>query len=487
MAAMETTNPSPWATFAATEATAEQQQTAASTSATVQQATAMASAAQAQIEQLTLAGEAQATSEATTWREYAEQMSDANLTLAIDEATAILNSVGATLEPPSDPSLETHTGRDAQDYSNYDGTPATTDTVALTNIGGSVPSDPGLANTSGPSTPDDGQNTPDTYDDTEEHLDDLHTSAYDDYYTLGADDANIDDFYTTWYDDGGIYLPIPRDKTPDFLTPPPKDLLEWLRVNYPEMALPERCDCNTLSYDSNDEPTSRNEERTSYWDELYRDDLEEARERSTWWEHLWAAITFQDSDYYIEQVIEDNEDWYDYIHRWEANPNIGPDPFAPEARDWFFRESREIREAEYDQVACPAEAILLISTAGRPVISRLPRLPRLPRTRPFRMDVAPKGPVRGAPTNIGPMSSKGLKNVTPGIPELEGHYVNDLRRVEPWRAHYDEFGRLSGRTDYNAGNLTDGIPDVHYHRYQYNSRFPLGREIESHVPGEFPN
>jgi len=38
----------------------------------------------------------------------------------------------------------------------------------------------------------------------------------------------------------------------------------------------------------------------------------------------------------------------------------------------------------------------------------------------------------------------------------------DLGRVEPWTAHYDEYGRLIGRTDYNAGNLAEGIPDTHY-------------------------
>ena len=100
--------------------------------------------------------------------------------------------------------------------------------------------------------------------------------------------------------------------------------------------------------------------------------------------------------------------------------------------------------------------------------------------------VAPSG-LRGAPTNIGPASSKGFKQVTPGIRELEGHYIDDLGRVQPWRAHYDEYGRMIGRTDYNARNITDGIPDTHHHRYEYNSRFPLGREIESHTPGEFPN
>jgi len=61
-----------------------------------------------------------------------------------------------------------------------------------------------------------------------------------------------------------------------------------------------------------------------------------------------------------------------------------------------------------------------------------------------------------------------------------------MGRVEPWRAYYDEYGRLVGRTDFNAGNATQGIPSTHYHVIIYSEEFPLGYEIESHVPGEFP-
>lgn len=51
---------------------------------------------------------------------------------------------------------------------------------------------------------------------------------------------------------------------------------------------------------------------------------------------------------------------------------------------------------------------------------------------------------------------------------------------------YDEFGRRLGRTDYNASNLVDGTPDIHYHRWEYTPQFPLGHQVESHIPGEFP-
>ena len=67
---------------------------------------------------------------------------------------------------------------------------------------------------------------------------------------------------------------------------------------------------------------------------------------------------------------------------------------------------------------------------------------------------------------------------TPGTNTLEGQYVNDIKQVQPWRAHYDQFGRQIGRTDYNTGN-----PATHFHTYGYNNgiRFP----ILDHVPGEF--
>jgi hypothetical protein len=68
---------------------------------------------------------------------------------------------------------------------------------------------------------------------------------------------------------------------------------------------------------------------------------------------------------------------------------------------------------------------------------------------------------------------------------FEGQRINDMGRIEPWRAHYDQYGRPIGRTDFNAGNNTAGIPDPHYHVYEYNAKYPLGYEAQSHVPGEY--
>jgi hypothetical protein len=83
------------------------------------------------------------------------------------------------------------------------------------------------------------------------------------------------------------------------------------------------------------------------------------------------------------------------------------------------------------------------------------------------------------------LAGKAPKVVTPGTRSRTGQYVNDLGRVEPWVAHYDEFGRLIACTDYNAGNIAQGIPAVHFHVFEYNSEFPFGREIISHAPREY--
>ncbi len=81
--------------------------------------------------------------------------------------------------------------------------------------------------------------------------------------------------------------------------------------------------------------------------------------------------------------------------------------------------------------------------------------------------------------------AKAPKQVAPGVRRLEGQYKNDLGQVEPWTAHYDEFGRITGRTDYTAGNVTASIPPTHHHIYEYGPGFSAGREAGAHLPGSF--
>lgn len=56
--------------------------------------------------------------------------------------------------------------------------------------------------------------------------------------------------------------------------------------------------------------------------------------------------------------------------------------------------------------------------------------------------------------------------------------------MQPWKAYYDEYGRLIARTDYNAGNKSVGIPDIHHHLYEWGpGKTPF--EYGSHIEGEY--
>ena len=72
--------------------------------------------------------------------------------------------------------------------------------------------------------------------------------------------------------------------------------------------------------------------------------------------------------------------------------------------------------------------------------------------------------------------------VLPGVKVLDGLHLDDLGRLHPWRAHYDQFGRLIARTDWDPRDLP-GIPFVHHHTYQWTR----GGRIETgaHIPGEY--
>ena len=73
-----------------------------------------------------------------------------------------------------------------------------------------------------------------------------------------------------------------------------------------------------------------------------------------------------------------------------------------------------------------------------------------------------------------------MNRITPNL------VLEDLGRVQPWKAYYDKYGRLVlvGRTDYNAGNKTAGIPDTHYHTYEWGpGKNPY--ESGSHIKGEY--
>jgi hypothetical protein len=80
------------------------------------------------------------------------------------------------------------------------------------------------------------------------------------------------------------------------------------------------------------------------------------------------------------------------------------------------------------------------------------------------------------------------RQTTPGTTVINGEHVNDLGQVEPYQAHYDEYGRQVGRTDYTGGNATQGIPPIHHHATIYTPEFPAGLDLPpalDHAPGEY--
>ena len=90
---------------------------------------------------------------------------------------------------------------------------------------------------------------------------------------------------------------------------------------------------------------------------------------------------------------------------------------------------------------------------------------------------------KATPTGIGARAvGEAPKFLRPDVRVLEGIYLDDLGRQHSWRAHYDEFGRLIGRMDWDPRNLP-GVPPVHYHTYKWTRGGII--ETGTHIPGEY--
>lgn len=83
--------------------------------------------------------------------------------------------------------------------------------------------------------------------------------------------------------------------------------------------------------------------------------------------------------------------------------------------------------------------------------------------------------------------------VIPGTRVLKGIHIHHnnltgIDEIQPWKAYYDDYGRLYARTDYNAGNMAAGIPSTHHHLYEWGKGFAdwtKPHEYASHLEGEF--
>ena len=59
-----------------------------------------------------------------------------------------------------------------------------------------------------------------------------------------------------------------------------------------------------------------------------------------------------------------------------------------------------------------------------------------------------------------------------------------MGRVEPWKAYYDEYGRIIARIDYNAGNIAEGIANIHYHLFRWGQG-EIAFAYANHIAGEY--
>jgi len=75
--------------------------------------------------------------------------------------------------------------------------------------------------------------------------------------------------------------------------------------------------------------------------------------------------------------------------------------------------------------------------------------------------------------------------VSPGINNVKGVYDGE-HGEQPYSAHYDEYGRQVGRTDYTSAPDATNHPNPHYHTREYGPGYgPKGRE-SGPIPGEHP-
>ena len=77
------------------------------------------------------------------------------------------------------------------------------------------------------------------------------------------------------------------------------------------------------------------------------------------------------------------------------------------------------------------------------------------------------------------LSHKAPLQTTHGIRQLNGTHITSNGRAEPWVAHYDEYGRQIGRTDY-----TRGPHGTHHHTREY-LEYPDNVKVTDHIEGVY--
>jgi hypothetical protein len=82
------------------------------------------------------------------------------------------------------------------------------------------------------------------------------------------------------------------------------------------------------------------------------------------------------------------------------------------------------------------------------------------------------------------LGAKAPDQVTPGVRQLEGQYVDDVGQVQPWRAQYDEYGRQVERTDFTDLPDPSTHTNPHHHTREYGPGYgPKGKDTRHPGPG----
>jgi RHS repeat-associated protein len=82
------------------------------------------------------------------------------------------------------------------------------------------------------------------------------------------------------------------------------------------------------------------------------------------------------------------------------------------------------------------------------------------------------------------LDGKAPDQVTPGIRDIRGvYYPPDRTKPEPYDAHYDQFGRQVGRTDWTGQPDPETHTDPHHHTREYGPQYgPKGKESKHDGP-----
>ncbi|KAA3606479.1 MAG: hypothetical protein DWQ01_17620 [Planctomycetota bacterium] len=82
--------------------------------------------------------------------------------------------------------------------------------------------------------------------------------------------------------------------------------------------------------------------------------------------------------------------------------------------------------------------------------------------------------------------AKAPQQVTPGVQHLQGQYIDDVGQVQPWRAQYDEFGRLKERTDFTDLPDPSTHTNPHHHTREYGPGYGRkGKDTRHAGPGPY--